>query len=68
LPGQSAASSRLLAAGLRASLSVFPLFVPSLNERRDDIVLLAGYFCEQCRMKFGLMLSGGTGPPGIAPR
>jgi transcriptional regulator with GAF, ATPase, and Fis domain len=25
------------------------------NERRDDIVLLAGYFCEQCRMKFGLM-------------
>lgn len=36
-------------------LSVFPLFVPSLNERRDDIVLLAGYFCEQCRMKFGLI-------------
>ncbi|ORM54995.1 nitric oxide reductase transcription regulator [Pantoea conspicua] len=36
-------------------LSVFPLFVPSLNERRDDIVMLAGYFCEQCRMKFGLL-------------
>ena len=35
-------------------LSVFPLYVPSLNERRDDIVKIAGFFCEQCRMKFGL--------------
>ncbi|MBA0038913.1 nitric oxide reductase transcriptional regulator NorR [Pantoea sp. BIGb0393] len=42
-------------ADLYHRLSVFPLFVPSLNERRDDIVLLAGYFCEKCRVKFGLL-------------
>lgn len=41
-------------ADLYHRLSVFPLFVPSLQERRDDIVLLAGYFCEKCRIKFGL--------------
>jgi anaerobic nitric oxide reductase transcription regulator len=41
-------------ADLYHRLSVFPLFVPSLNERRDDIVLLAGYFSEKCRIKFGL--------------
>ncbi|MEM6161698.1 nitric oxide reductase transcriptional regulator NorR [Erwinia sp. P6884] len=35
-------------------LSVFPLHVPPLRERGDDIVLLAGYFCEKCRKKFGL--------------
>ena len=42
-------------ADLYHRLSVFPLFVPSLNERHDDIVLLAGYFCEKCRVKFGLL-------------
>ncbi|MGJ0191854.1 nitric oxide reductase transcriptional regulator NorR [Pantoea sp. RRHST58] len=41
-------------ADLYHRLSVFPLFVPSLQARRDDIVLLAGYFCEKCRIKFGL--------------
>jgi len=35
-------------------LSVFPLSVPSLRERRDDIVLLAGFFVEQIRNKLGL--------------
>lgn len=35
-------------------LSVFPLSVPSLRERGDDVVLLAGYFCEQCRLRLGL--------------
>lgn len=35
-------------------LSVFPLHVPPLRERGNDIVLLAGYFCEKCRKKFGL--------------
>ncbi|ENU1226673.1 MULTISPECIES: nitric oxide reductase transcriptional regulator NorR [Providencia] len=35
-------------------LSVFPLFVPPLKERGDDIILLAGYFCEQYRQRFGL--------------
>lgn len=36
-------------------LSVFPLSVPSLRERRDDIVLLAGFFVEQIRNKLGLL-------------
>ncbi|HEY2451943.1 MAG TPA: nitric oxide reductase transcriptional regulator NorR [Scandinavium sp.] len=35
-------------------LSVFPLSVPPLRERGDDVVLLAGYFCEQCRARMGL--------------
>ena len=33
-------------------LSVFPLFVPPLKERGEDIMLLAGYFCEQYRLRF----------------
>ncbi|VEB55182.1 anaerobic nitric oxide reductase transcription regulator [Salmonella enterica subsp. enterica] len=39
-------------------LSVFPLFVPPLRERGDDVVLLAGYFCEQCRLRLGLSPRG----------
>ena len=35
-------------------LSVFPLTVPPLRERGEDVVLLAGYFCEQCRLRMGL--------------
>ncbi|EPO5266291.1 nitric oxide reductase transcriptional regulator NorR [Providencia rettgeri] len=35
-------------------LSVFPLLVPPLKERGEDIILLAGYFCEQYRQRFGL--------------
>lgn len=35
-------------------LSVFPLSVPPLRERGDDVILLAGYFCEQCRLRQGL--------------
>jgi anaerobic nitric oxide reductase transcription regulator len=44
-------------------LSVFPLAVPPLRERGEDVVLLAGYFCEQCRQRFGLaqvLLSSGA--------
>ncbi|MGU3525100.1 nitric oxide reductase transcriptional regulator NorR [Enterobacteriaceae bacterium C23F] len=35
-------------------LSVFPIAVPPLRERGDDVILLAGYFCEQCRARMGL--------------
>ncbi len=44
-------------------LSVFPLSVPPLRERGDDVILLAGYFCEQCRLRLGLsrvVLSAGA--------
>ncbi|KJZ39925.1 MULTISPECIES: nitric oxide reductase transcriptional regulator NorR [Pseudomonas] len=35
-------------------LSVFPVHVPPLRERAQDITLLAGFFCEQSRERMGL--------------
>jgi anaerobic nitric oxide reductase transcription regulator len=35
-------------------LSVFPIQVPALRDRQEDIHLLAGYFIEQFHRKFGL--------------
>ncbi|MNO84526.1 Anaerobic nitric oxide reductase transcription regulator NorR [compost metagenome] len=41
-------------ADLYHRLSVFPIHAPALRERADDIPLLAGYFCERCRVSLGL--------------
>ncbi|QIZ77207.1 nitric oxide reductase transcriptional regulator NorR [Ferrimonas lipolytica] len=41
-------------ADLYHRLSVFPVLVPPLRERHDDVVLLAGYFLERCSAKLGL--------------
>ncbi len=35
-------------------LTVYPILVPSLRERDNDIALLAGYFIEQIRRKLGI--------------
>ena len=34
-------------------MNVFPLYLPPLRERRDDILLLADYFVEQYSKKMG---------------
>jgi anaerobic nitric oxide reductase transcription regulator len=35
-------------------LNVYPLRVPSLRDRPDDIPMLAGHFCERMRRRLGL--------------
>ncbi len=41
-------------ADLYHRLSVFPIHVPPLRDRGEDILLLAGYFIEKCRGQLGL--------------
>lgn len=41
-------------ADLYHRLSVYPIHVPPLRERRGDVSLLAGYFLEQARRKLGI--------------
>ena len=50
-------------ADLYHRLSVYPIHVPMLKEREQDILLLAGYFIEKSRAQLGLRglrLSGGA--------
>lgn len=35
-------------------MSVYPIYVPPLRERKGDLSLLAGYFVEQARRKLGI--------------
>ena len=40
-------------ADLYHRLSVFPIFVPPLRDRENDITILVGYFAEKSRIKLG---------------
>jgi len=41
-------------ADLYHRLNVFPIHVPPLRERDNDVVLLSGFFAERCREKMGV--------------
>jgi anaerobic nitric oxide reductase transcription regulator len=42
-------------------LNVYPIHVPALRERKEDISLLVGYFCERTQRRLG------TGPVRLSP-
>ena len=65
-----AATNRMLAAEVERGhfradlyhrLAVYPIDVPPLRERLEDIPLLAGYFCDSARRRLG------TGPVRLTP-
>jgi anaerobic nitric oxide reductase transcription regulator len=41
-------------ADLYHRLNVYPINVPALRERKEDIPLLSGYFCERTQRRLGL--------------
>lgn len=51
---QKAAEDGTFRMDLYHRLSVFPIHVPALREREKDILLLAGHFLEQNRVRLGL--------------
>lgn len=48
---QEDVKNSLFRADLYHRLNVFPVHVPPLRERGDDITLLSGFFAERCRAK-----------------
>ncbi len=42
-------------------LAVYPLRVPPLRDRAEDVLILAGHFCDQARLRLG------TGPVRLTP-
>jgi Nif-specific regulatory protein len=50
---EKAVEQRVFRQDLYYRVNVFPIFLPPLRERRDDILLLADYFVEQYSNKMG---------------
>ncbi len=50
---EKAVEQQIFRQDLYYRVNVFPIFLPPLRERRDDILLLADYFVEQYSKKMG---------------